>query len=98
MSEADAPERSAAGAWVRCRPQDLRTHNRVPRYAQGHVGVVVEVRGSQPLPGDGLSSRGPATLMPVYAVRFAAAELWGAGDHSVTLDLWEHYLEEAASP
>jgi len=28
----------------------------------------------------------------VYAVRFPAAELFGAGDHQVTLALWESYL------
>ena len=33
---------------------------------------------------------------PVYAVRFPAAELWGSGTHSVILDLWESYLDEAA--
>ena len=32
---------------------------------------------------------------PVYAVAFAAAALWGAGDHSVTVNLWESYLEPA---
>jgi hypothetical protein len=31
----------------------------------------------------------------VYAVRFAAQELFGQGDHAVTLALWESYLEEA---
>jgi hypothetical protein len=28
-------------------------------------------------------------------VRFAAAELWGSGSHSVIIDMWESYLEEA---
>ena len=32
---------------------------------------------------------------PVYSVCFWAAELWGQGSHSVILDLWESYLEEA---
>jgi hypothetical protein len=39
--------------------------------------------------------RGTARSEPVYAVRFAARDLWGAGSHSVTVDLWESYLEEA---
>jgi nitrile hydratase len=30
---------------------------------------------------------------PVYAVRFDARELWGAGDHTVTVNLWHCYLE-----
>jgi nitrile hydratase len=29
----------------------------------------------------------------VYHVRFAAAELFGDGEHSVTVELWEDYLE-----
>jgi len=31
----------------------------------------------------------------VYAVRFEARELFGAGDHGVVLDLWEDYLSPA---
>jgi nitrile hydratase len=27
-------------------------------------------------------------------VRFRAADLFGAGDHTVTVELWEDYLEE----
>ena len=34
---------------------------------------------------------------PVYAVRFAAAELFGEGDHTVTIDLWESYLQPVAA-
>ena len=35
---------------------------------------------------------------PLYTVRFSARELWGdsaSGRDSVTLDLWEPYLERA---
>jgi nitrile hydratase len=32
-------------------------------------------------------------VTPVYAVRFEAADLWGEGDHSVIVDLWEPYLD-----
>ena len=38
----------------------------------------------------------PAEPEPVYTVRFAAAELFGEGDHTVTIDLWESYLRPAA--
>ena len=38
---------------------------------------------------------GLATTEPCYAVRFAAADLFGSGDHTVTVDLWESYLERA---
>ena len=35
---------------------------------------------------------------PVWHVRFAAADLFGDGDHAVTVELWEDYLEPADSP
>jgi nitrile hydratase len=31
----------------------------------------------------------------VYAVSFAAAVLWGTGDHTVRVDVFETYLEPA---
>jgi nitrile hydratase len=66
---------------------------------QDHVGEVVEVCGFYPLPDEVVASRGATRLMvPVYGVRFAASELWGAGDHSVTVDLWESYLEPETNP
>ena len=86
--------RFAAGARVRARSADPDGHTRLPRYVRGHVGEVLGVRGSWALPD--LVVRGVTHPEPVYAVRFAAAELWGSGSHSVTLDLWESYLEEDA--
>jgi nitrile hydratase len=55
----------------------------------------VEWQGSYPLP-DLLSRQLPAEPEPVYTVRFAAAELFAEGDHTVTVDLWESYLSPAA--
>jgi hypothetical protein len=87
------PDRFAPGVRVRTRRQDPAHHTRLPRYARGAVGTVLESQGRHPLADDrarGLAAE-PET---VYAVRFDARELFGAGDHSVTLDLWESYLEE----
>ena len=85
--------RFAAGERVRARAADADGHTRLPRYARGHVGEVVEVRSTWQLPDEAV--RGVFRAEPVYAVRFEAAELWGSGSHSVILDLWESYLEEA---
>jgi nitrile hydratase subunit beta len=85
--------RFAAGARVRARATDRDAHTRLPRYARGHIGEVVEVRAAWQLPDDAV--RGVFRAEPVYAVRFSAAELWGSGSHSVILDMWESYLEEA---
>jgi nitrile hydratase subunit beta len=85
--------RFAPGAWVRTRTADPDGHTRLPAYARGHSGEVLEVRATWQLPDQAV--RGVFGTEPVYAVRFNAAELWGSGTHSVILDLWESYLEEA---
>jgi nitrile hydratase subunit beta len=84
--------RFAAGARVRARSADPDGHTRLPRYASGHIGEVLEVRATWSLPDDAV--RGISRAEPVYVVRFRAADLWGSGSHSVILDLWESYLEE----
>jgi hypothetical protein len=84
-------DRFAPGVRVRARLTDPPHHTRLPRYARGAVGTVVEPEGAHPLADDrarGLVSP-PQT---VYAVRFAASDLFGEGDHAVVLDLWEDYL------
>jgi nitrile hydratase subunit beta len=83
----------AVGTRVRALPGDPDHHTRVPRYARGHVGEVVAVLGEWPLPDDVV--RGVTRAETCYAVRFGAKELWGTGDHTVTIDLWESYLERA---
>jgi nitrile hydratase len=83
------------GDRVRASGTDPPHHTRLPRYARGAVGTVVERQGRYPLP-DHRARQLPAEPEPVYAVRFAAAELFGEGDHTVTVDLWESYLRPVA--
>jgi nitrile hydratase subunit beta len=84
-------EAFSAGDLVRTSSEDPPHHTRVPRYARGAVGTVVEAHGDYPLPDD--RSRGlPAEPQPVYTVRFAARDLFGEGDHAVTVDVWQHHL------
>jgi hypothetical protein len=87
-------ERFAPGQRVRTSSVDPAHHTRLPRYARGKLGTVVEPEGSHPRPDE--HARG-LDVPPerVYAVRFAASELWAEGDHAVVLDLWESYLEPA---
>jgi nitrile hydratase subunit beta len=88
-------ERFRPGEQVRASRTDPAHHTRIPRYVRGAVGTVVATEGRHPLPD--LRSRGlPAEPEPVYGVRFTARELFGAGDHTVTIALWESYLEAAA--
>ena len=89
-------ERFRVGDRVRAARVDPPHHTRLPRYARGAVGTVTDLLGRYPLP-DLSARRLAAEPEPVYAVAFAAAELFGAGDHTVTIDLWESYLRPAAA-
>ena len=85
-------ERFAPGDQVRVRLVDPDGHTRAPRYVRGHVGEIVGHRGRHPLPDAVVAGEQPEPSA-VYAVRFAAARLWGHGEHTVTVDLWDEYLE-----
>ena len=73
-------------------------HTRLPRYARGRRGVVRSVHGPFLRPDTNATLAG-RDWEPVYAVEFAAAELWGEdarpGD-VVCIDLWESYLKREA--
>ncbi|HET9894455.1 MAG TPA: SH3-like domain-containing protein [Streptosporangiaceae bacterium] len=90
MSELFAP-----GDQVCARRVDPPHHTRLPRYLRGAVGTIVEVEGRYPLP-DNRARQLPAGPEPVYAVRFAASDLFGTGEHTITAALWESYLRPAA--
>jgi nitrile hydratase subunit beta len=80
-----------SGARVQTSRTDPPHHTRLPRYARGAVGIVIECEGAYPRPDD--RARGlDAEPEPVYAVRFAARDLFGEGDHTVTIALWRSYL------
>ncbi|SDN53455.1 Nitrile hydratase beta subunit [Klenkia soli] len=85
----------APGDRVRTRTVDPVGHTRLPRYARGAWGTVVQVAGSHPLADD--RARGlEVQPQPVYHVRFTAADLFGTGDHTVTVELWHDHLEVPA--
>lgn len=90
--------RFVPGDWVITRSLDPDHHTRLPRYARGHPGQVVEVQGAWPLPDDRAQGTSAPSIEPVYTVRFAAADLWGTGGHDVTVDLWQSYLLPAPRP
>jgi len=74
-------------------------HTRLPGYAAGQVGKVVLCHGAHVLPDTNAHGLGE-NPEPLYAVAFAASDLWaserrsGGGDE-VVLDLWQSYLEPA---
>ncbi len=89
--------RFQVGDAVVARNTHARGHTRLPRYARGRRGVVRSVHGPFLLPDANAHGAG-RHWQPVYAVAFAARELWGgqaaAGD-VVCVDLWESYLLNA---
>ncbi len=85
----------AVGDRVRTRNIHPSGHTRLPRYARGRVGAVERVNGCMVFPDSNAHGRGEDPHWN-YAVSFAGPELWGPnGDWamSVSLDLWEPYLE-----
>jgi nitrile hydratase subunit beta len=84
-----------AGARVRVQTGDPDHHTRVPRYVRGHTGEVLAVLGHWTLPDDSARGLRPPRVEACYAVRFSASDLWGSGEHTVTVDLWESYLDRA---
>ena len=89
--------RFAVGDRVRTRDLNPTGHTRLPRYVRGRAGVVVIDHGAHVLPDANAHGAGerPERL---YAVRFAARDLWGpeagAAD-TLSLDLWDSYLDPA---
>lgn len=80
---------------VRTRNLNRRGHTRLPRYARDKAGVIVASHGAHVFPDSHAHGDGEAP-QPLYTVRFAATELWGDAANpkdSVSLDLWESYLE-----
>jgi nitrile hydratase subunit beta len=72
-------------------------HTRLPAYAQGAKGRILRLHGTHVFPDSNAHGMGEAPE-PLYAVAFAAAELWTAPEHpndDVILDLWQSYLVPA---
>jgi nitrile hydratase beta subunit len=83
------------GQRVRARNMHPTGHTRLPRYARGRVGTVVEDRGVFVFPDTNAEFLGE-NPQHLYSVRFTTRELWGeraSPRDSVYLDLWDDYLE-----
>ena len=74
-------------------------HTRLPTYAAGAQGRILRAHGGHVLPDSNAHRFGEAPE-PLYAVAFAASELWAAPENpndEVVLDLWHSYLEPVCS-
>lgn len=89
------PPRFAVGDAVTAGRRNTAGHTRLPTYVQGCHGEVTRVRPTYVLPDTSAHGQGEQPE-PVYAVAFAATELWGDEADprcSVSVELWERYLE-----
>ena len=87
--------RFQVGQRVRARNMHPVGHTRLPRYARGKIGTVERDHGVFVFPDTNAHFLGEKP-QHVYAVRFAARELWGeqaAPQDAVYLALWDDYLE-----
>lgn len=72
-------------------------HTRLPIYAAGAKGHILQLHGTHVLPDSNAHGLGEAPE-PLYAVVFPATELWADPENpmdEVVLDLWQSYLEPA---
>lgn len=95
--EAHVPPRFKPGDRVRARSLPPAGHTRLPGYCRGREGTVGMDHGVWVFPDAHAAGLGKKP-QHVYAVRFAARELWGPGASpvdSVHVDLWDDYLEPA---
>jgi len=90
-----APAYFKLGDKVRTRNIHPETHTRLPRYARDRIGEITRVHGPHVFPDSNAKGLGEDPKW-LYGVTFSARELWGRDtEDSVTLDLWEPYLEPA---
>jgi len=96
LRQVDDPPAFAVGDRVTAREHVPSTHDRLPSYARGQTGTVTAVQPAQVLPDTAAHFVGE-NPQHVYSVEFAATDLWGdeAESFSVSLDLYESYLENA---
>jgi nitrile hydratase len=93
----DAPPAFAVGDRVSTKTEHPTDHTRLPAYARGKSGTVTAVRPAMVWPDTASHFLGEEPQR-VYDVAFTAEELWGAGAEpaTVTIDLYENYLEKAS--
>jgi nitrile hydratase beta subunit len=95
LRPAPAAPRFKSGEKVRARNIHPATHTRLPRYVRDRIGEITHVHGPHVFPDSNATGRGEDPRW-LYAVTFSARELWGHDNaDTVTLDLWEPYLEPA---
>lgn len=94
VRELDQSPRFGVGDVVTVADVHPTGHTRLPRYIRGRTGTVELVHPAFVFPDTNAHGFGEHPQY-VYAVSFTAAQLWGTGDHTVRVDVFETYLEPA---
>jgi nitrile hydratase len=97
MAEDGIVARFAIGDHVTTRNLHPGGHTRLPRYARGKQGRIERIHGVFSFADTNAQDLGHCP-QHLYAVTFAARELWGpdaAAEDSIVLDLWDNYLDIA---
>jgi len=97
IREVAEPSRFAVGDPVRTLNINPTGHTRLPRYARARKGTIGRIHGAHVFPDSNAAGRGEDPRW-CYSVTFTGRELWGADADptlTVSLDLWEPYLEPA---
>lgn len=91
---ATAPARFAPGDRVRTVQANPLGHTRLPRYARGRIGEVIDCHGAHVFPDTHAQGLGENPQW-LYTVRFDATEIWGSDTSAsqVCVDCWESYLQ-----
>lgn len=90
------PPRFKAGDSVLTKREIGSMHTRLPAYARGRNGTVIQSVGPEIFAD--ASATGDIRKEPQYTVEFDSSELWpgqAGGQFAVHLDLWDSYLEPA---
>ena len=90
-----------SGQHVRVRKVDAPGHIRTPHYIRGKTGVVERFVGYFKNPEELAYGRSGQPMRALYRVRFVQANVWpgyqGAHGDTLHIDLYEHWLQPAAS-
>jgi len=92
-TEIDAVPRFQVGDMITTKRITINGHTRLPAYARGASGTIIQYHGAHMLPDKG--AKGVREGEHLYTVSFNASDLWGPDTNprdTVTLELWENYF------
>ncbi len=91
--------RYRVGQRVRVAARRHEGHHRTPDYLKDRSGTIERAHGAFTNPETRAYGADGLPLQPLYLVGFAQREIWpdygGASDDRISVDVFEHWLEDA---